>query len=71
MAKREKAYLTIRIDQKLKEELSMASDIEKRSMSNISRLLLEFAFAEYHKAGSIRNLVSKQPELEFGRNRNG
>jgi hypothetical protein len=32
--------------------------MERRSLSNFGRLLLEYAWAEYLKAGSIRALIA-------------
>jgi hypothetical protein len=55
-----KAFLTIRIDAPLKDELVKASQLEHRSLSNFGRLLLEFAWGEYLKAGSIRELLAEK-----------
>jgi len=52
------AYLTIRVDAELKEEISKAAQIEHRSLSNISKLLLEFAWGRYLAAGSMRELLN-------------
>ena len=51
-------YLTIRVDAELKEEISKAAQIEHRSLSNISKLLLEFAWGQYLSAGSMRELLN-------------
>jgi hypothetical protein len=51
------AYLTIRVDSGLKNEISKAAQIERRSLSNISKLLLEFAWGRYLAAGSMRELL--------------
>jgi uncharacterized protein (DUF1778 family) len=51
-------YLTIRVDAELKEEISKAAQIEHRSLSNISKLLLEFAWGRYLAAGSMRELLN-------------
>lgn len=52
-----KDFISIRIDTELKSELVQASDVERRSLSNFCRLLLEYAWGEYLKAGSMRNLL--------------
>jgi uncharacterized protein (DUF1778 family) len=51
-------YLTIRVDAELKDEISKAAQIEHRSLSNISKLLLEFAWGRYLAAGSMRELLN-------------
>jgi hypothetical protein len=55
-----KDFISIRIDAELKGELVQASDVERRSLSNFCRLLLEYAWGEYLKAGSMRNLLDGQ-----------
>ena len=55
-----KDFISIRLDQELKRELLQASELERRSLSNFSRLLLEYAWAQYLKAGSMRELLSPQ-----------
>jgi len=57
-----KAFLTIRIDRELRDELHQASELERRSLSAFSRLLLEYAWGQYLKAGSIRELLSQQEQ---------
>ncbi len=57
-----KDFVSIRIDQELKAELLKAADVERRSLSNFSRLLLEFAWAQYLKAGSISNLIAQEEQ---------
>jgi hypothetical protein len=52
-----KDFISIRVDGELKKELLQASDVERRSLSNFCRLLLEYAWGEYLKAGSMRNLL--------------
>jgi hypothetical protein len=52
-----KDFISIRVDTELKRELVQASDMERRSLSNFCRLLLEYAWGEYLKAGSMRNLL--------------
>jgi hypothetical protein len=52
-----KDFISIRVDGELKKELLQASDVERRSLSNFCRLLLEYSWGEYLKAGSMRNLL--------------
>ena len=52
-------YLTIRIDAELKEEIAKAAQIEHRSLSNVGKLLLEFAWGRYLAAGSMRELLDQ------------
>jgi hypothetical protein len=56
---RKSEYLTIRVDAELKDEISKAAQIEHRSLSNISKLLLEFAWNRYLAAGSMRELLDQ------------
>ena len=51
-------YLTIRVDAELKDEISKAAQLEHRSLSNISMLLLEYAWGRYLSAGSMRELLN-------------
>jgi hypothetical protein len=55
-----KDFISIRVDFELKRELLEASDVERRSLSNFCRLLLEYGWGEYLKAGSMRNLLDKK-----------
>ena len=57
MSQQTKDFVSIRIDVELKRELLQASDVERRSLSNFCRLLLEYGWGEYLKAGSMRNLL--------------
>lgn len=52
-------YLTIRIDAELKDEISKAAQLEHRSLSNIGKLLLEYAWGRYLAAGSMRELLDQ------------
>lgn len=52
-------FISIRLDAELKTELQQAAELERRSLSNFSRLLLEYAWGEYLKAGSMRDLVER------------
>lgn len=52
-----KDFISIRLDEALKAEFQAAAEIERRSLSNFGRLLLEYAWAQYLKAGSIRALI--------------
>ena len=54
---RPKDFITVRLDEKLKDELLKAADMERRSLSNFCRLLLEHAWGEYLKAGSLHGLL--------------
>ncbi len=60
-----KAFLTLRVDALLKDELVKASQLEHRSLSNFGRLLLEFAWGEYLKAGSIRELLTQKEHSQI------
>jgi len=55
-----KGFVTFRVDATLKEELVQASQLEHRSLSNFGRLLLEYAWGQYLKAGSIRELLEQK-----------
>ncbi len=55
-----KDFISIRLDGELKAELIQASELEHRSLSNFCRLLLEFAWGQYLKAGTMRDLLSPQ-----------
>ena len=57
-----KDFISIRLDQALKAELQKAAELELRSLSNFSRLLIEYAWAQYLKAGSMRELISPRRE---------
>ena len=52
-----KDFISIRLDERLKAELQTAAEMERRSLSNFGRLLLEYAWSEYLKAGSMRKLI--------------
>jgi hypothetical protein len=52
-------YLTIRIDAELKDEIAKAAQLEHRSLSNMSKLLIEFAWNRYLAAGSMRELLDQ------------
>lgn len=55
-------FISIRLDGELKTELQQAAEVERRSLSNFSRLLLEYAWGEYLKAGSMQNLLNRVQE---------
>ena len=59
---RPKDFITVRLDERLKDELLKAADLERRSLSNFCRLLLEYSWDQYLKAGSLHSLLS--PTLE-------
>lgn len=52
-------YLTIRIDAELKEEIAKAAQVEHRSISNVGKLLIEYAWSRYLAAGSMRELLNQ------------
>jgi hypothetical protein len=58
MAGQAKDFVSIRVDKGLKDELLKASGVERRSLSNFCRLLLEYGWGEYLKAGSMKELLS-------------
>lgn len=58
-------YLTIRVDAELKEEILKAAQLERRTLSNIGKLLLEYGWGCYLAAGSMRELLDQnQKEAE-------
>jgi hypothetical protein len=57
-----KAFLSIRVDHELRDELQKASGLEHRSLSSFSRLLLEYAWNQYLAAGSVRELLSNREQ---------
>ena len=59
-----KDFVSIRLDEALKAELQAAAELERRSLSNFSRLLLEYAWAQYLKAGSIRGLIEQYEQQQ-------
>jgi len=59
-----KDFVSIRLDEALKAELQAAAGLERRSLSNFSRLLLEYAWAQYLKAGSIRGLIEQYEQQQ-------
>ena len=60
-----KEYITVRVDEELKAALVRSSESEHRSLSNLSRLLLEYAFRQYRRAGSLHDLLHSQKELSL------
>lgn len=54
-----KDFISIRLDRELKAELQKAAELERRSISNFGRLLVEYAWAQYLKAGSMRELIAQ------------
>ncbi len=54
-----KDFISIRLDTELKAELQKAAELERRSVSNFGRLLIEFAWSQYLKAGSMRELIAQ------------
>jgi hypothetical protein len=59
-----KDFISIRVDGELKKELLQAAEVERRSLSNFCRLLLEYAWGEYLKAGSMRNLLDAEKNIK-------
>jgi uncharacterized protein (DUF1778 family) len=55
-------YMSLRLDRSLREALVEAANAEHRPLSNFCRLLLEYAFSEYQRVGSIRDLLSADRE---------
>jgi uncharacterized protein (DUF1778 family) len=62
-----KDFISLRLDKALKAELQAAAEMERRSLSNFGRLLLEYAWAEYLKAGSIRALITMHEQHSMER----
>jgi hypothetical protein len=61
-----KDFISIRLDTELKAELQKAAELERRSISNFGRLLIEYAWSQYLKAGSMRELIA-HPESHLER----
>ncbi len=68
--RRGKEYVTVRVDTSFKNALVEASRTEHRPLSNFCRLLLEHAFAEYRKVGSMRDLFLSSEHEQLRRNEN-
>lgn len=62
-----KDFISIRLDEALKAELQKAAELERRSLSNFGRLLLEYAWDQYLKAGSIRALIEMHEQHSMER----
>jgi hypothetical protein len=62
-------YLTVRVDAELKDEIAKAAQLEHRSLSNISKLLLEYAWGCYLAAGSMRELLDPKQKEANRKNR--
>jgi hypothetical protein len=56
-----KAQVSVRIRQTLRVEIEEVAARERRTMSNVSELLLEWGIAHLKAAGSIHQLMSTQP----------
>jgi hypothetical protein len=54
-----KDFISIRLDEGLKAELQQAAELEQRSLSNFGRLLIEYAWGQYLRAGSMRELIEE------------
>jgi hypothetical protein len=59
-------FISIRLDGELKAELCQAAELERRSLSNFCRLLVEYAWGEYLRAGSMSNLLDRAPNTAIG-----
>jgi hypothetical protein len=59
-----KDFISIRLDEALKAEFQAAAEVERRSLSSFGRLLLEYAWYEYLKAGSIRGLIKQYEQQQ-------
>jgi len=57
-----KDFISIRLDEDLKAELQKAAELEQRSLSNFGRLLVEYAWGQYLRAGSMRELIVQSQE---------
>jgi hypothetical protein len=55
-------YITTRVDAELKDEMEKACEIEGRKLSTFCRLLLEYGWNSYLRAGSIAALVSREAQ---------
>jgi hypothetical protein len=64
-----KDFVSVRLDQELKAELLQAAELERRSLSSLCRLLLEYAWGQYLKAGSMRDLLTPPGEQTRDRSR--
>lgn len=53
-------YVTTRLDAELKGELEKAAQLEGRTLSTFSRLLLEYGWNSYLRAGSLAALMSQE-----------
>lgn len=62
-------YITVRVDSGFKDALVEASRAEHRPLSNFCRLLLEYAFGHYGRAGSIHTLLLAQENAMQGRSK--
>jgi uncharacterized protein (DUF1778 family) len=62
-----KDFISLRLDEALKAELQKAAELERRSLSNFGRLLLEYAWDQYLKAGSIRALIEMHEQHSMER----
>ncbi len=63
MVNESKEYLTIRVDANFKQALLEMARTEHRPLSNLCRLLLEYAVDQYQQAGSVRDLLVPPKEM--------
>ena len=59
-----KSQVTVRVRQTLRAEIEEFAAKERRTMSNISEVLLEWSIAHLKKAGTIDQLVRTLPDAE-------
>ena len=60
-------YITVRIDAELKDEISKAAQLERRTLSNMGKLLLEYGWGRYLAAGSMRELLDSTSAADYRR----
>ena len=53
LVNRPKDFITVRLDERLKDELLKAADLERRSLSNFCRLLLEYSWGPVPQGGFV------------------
>lgn len=56
-----KAPLSLRIRQEFRHELEEVATRERRTLGNVSELLLEWAYAQWKTVGSLDRLLNARP----------
>jgi hypothetical protein len=56
-------YITVRVDAELKDEICKAAQLERRTLSSMGKLLLEYGWGRYLAAGSMRELLDTKEEV--------